>query len=366
MKISPLNTVFTLALSLLGIILFSCDKQSNTNFTVEGKLENLVAPNIYAIKEITQDSLVIDTIEVKQGGEFIYKGKVDYPTLLTLSLGKENKPLTLFLEPEYQVKIKGDITQTDLIEIKGGAVNNDLQNFKDKNNTLFQSKYRILSKNENLDPAELRNVNLQLARNAREYAEQHPAKIASVILLNEYSVNNTPLDQLGKDINALKGPAAGFYLTSALKEYYDKEKTSAVGAKAPSITLKNTKGKSISLDDFKGKSVLLIFDIKDAPLNTSYFDKLKETQKKLKNKVSFISIVIDENNTNPDPKTLEIANALDWTVLFDGKKWSSKEVKKYNVKTVPYMILISPEGNIQERDVALDSLIVQFDKEKTK
>jgi hypothetical protein len=87
---------------------------------------------------------------------------------------------------------------------------------------------------------------------------------------------------------------------------------------------------------------------------------LKDSYKELKDKVSFITIIIDEDEKNPDSKLVETANALDWTVLLDGDKWNSKEVRKYNVKTVPYMILISKEGSIEKRDVVLDSLLVKY------
>jgi len=341
-----------------------CDKKSDTNFSVEGKLENLSVPDIYATREISRDTVLVDTIKVAKNGEFSYKGKIEGSSLISLFCGGETEPVTVFLEPGYNVKIKGDILQPDLIEIKGGVVNDDINDFKIKNAALYQSRFRILSKNENLDPAELKNINLQLARSVREYVERNPTKIASVILMNQYSVHNLSADLLGKDIELLKGPAADFYPSTPLKSYYDRIKVSAIGAVAPMIKLKSTKGKMVSLQDFRGKPVLLIFDLKDAPANTGYFESLKAAQKKLKGKVDFISIVIDENEKSPSAKTVEVANSLDWTVLLDGKKWNSKEVKKYNVTSAPYMILISPEGIIQERDVSLDSLVAKYNNEE--
>ncbi len=366
MKLSALNIFLLLIIGTLGLITTSCGKNKNTNFSVEGKIENLPVTEIYAIKEITSDSLSIDTIQISKDGEFSFKGEVIGPTMASLFCGQNTEPVSFFLEPNYNVKIKGDITQPDLIEIKGGSVNDDIQDFKSKNINLLQSRSRILSKHENLDPAELKNINLQIARNVRDYVERNPAKIASVVLMNEYSINNISAELLGTDIGLLKGSAADFYLTTALRAYYDRIKISAVGAVAPPITLKNTKGKTVSLSDFKGKPVLLVFDLKDAPADTSYFNALKDAQKKLNGKVTFISIVIDENEKSPDPKTVKIANSLNWTVLLDGKKWNSKEVKKYNIRTAPYMLLISPEGIIEERDVSLDSLVVQFSKETKK
>lgn len=363
MKTKIFNIIFISFIGLAGLLVTSCDEQSGANYSIEGKIDNLSVDNIYILEAITNDSLVLDTIKANKKGEFTYKGKIVAPTILSLYIGEGTMPVQILVEPDYNVKVKGDALESDIIEVSGGQINDDINDFKVKNASLLQSKHRILGKNNNLDPAELKNINLQLARNVREYVEENPAKIASVVLMNEYSINNTSAEQLGKDIELLKGAAANFYLTTNLKAYYDKIKVSAVGAVAPAIELKNVNGKLVKLQDFKGKPVLLIFDLKDSPTNTEYFDKLKDTQKKLKDKVKFVSIVIDENDKKTDPKTIEIANSLDWTVLLDGKKWNSKEVKKYNVTSAPYMILISENGLIDERAVSLDSLLIRYDKE---
>lgn len=342
--------------SLLILSVTSCTN-SDVNFTVEGKLENLSVPKIYAVKEITKDSVSIDTITVEKGGKFLYKGKVESQALVSLFVGEGLKPLRFFLEPNYKVSITGNALEGDLVEIRGGRVNNDLADFKKKNANILQSRYRILAKNENLDVSELKNVNYQLARCVRECVESDPAKIAAVILMNDFSINNISVDLLGNDIELLKGEAANFYLTTSLKEYYDRVKISMVGSIAPDITLKSTRGKSVSLKDFRGKPVVLIFDLKSAPSNEAYFNLLKETQKTLKDKVEFVAIVIDEDDKSPDPKIVEIANSLDWTVLLDGRKWNSQAVKKYNVTEAPYMILISKDGVIEDRDVTFEALL---------
>lgn len=363
---SLLNIRFLLIISSFVLFFASCEKKSNTNFKVQGKLENLTVPNLYAVREISGDSVIIDTIEVNKRGEFTYKGIVTEPTLVNLYCGDDKAQITFFLEPGYDVNLKADVSDFGLAELKGGRVNDDLMSFKTENLNLLQTRCRILSKHKNLDPAELKNVNFQLARCVREYVEKHPNKIASVVLMNDYSINNISPELLGNDINSLKGEAENFYLTTSLKNYYDRVRISAVGSVAPDFTLPSSKGKEVSLKDFKGKEVLLIFDVKDAPLNIKYFDELKEIQQKLKDKVAFVAIVIDAEVKSTDPQTLEIANSLDFTVLLDGKKWGSKAVKKYNVTSAPYMILISADGLIQERDVNLKSLLTKYDTQKSK
>lgn len=363
---SLLNIRFLVIISTFVLLFTACDKKSNTNFKVQGKLENLTASKLYAVREISGDSVAIDTIEVSKRGEFSYKGTVTEPTLVNLYCGDDKAQITFFLEPGYDLNIKADASDFGLAELKGGRVNDDIMTFKTENQNLLQTRCRILSKHQNIDPAELKNVNFQLARCVREYVEKNPTKIASVVLMNEYSINNISPELLGNDINLLNGEAADFYLTTSLKNYYDRVRISAVGAVAPDFTLLSSKGKEVSLKDFRGKDVLLIFDVKEGPLNIKYFEELKATQIKIKNKVAFLAIVIDVEGKSPDAQTLQIANSLDWTVLLDGRKWSSKAVKKYNVTSAPYMILVSAEGLILERDVNINSLLTRYESSNNK
>lgn len=354
--------------SILFLVLQSCTKNSDTNFKVEGKLDNLSATQLYAVREISGDSIVIDTIVVNKSGEFTYKGKVEGPTLVDLFCGEGKAHITFFLEPGYSVKLKANVADFGLAELKGGRVNDDLMSFKTENQNLLQARSRILSKQKNLDPAELKNVNFQLARCVREYVGNNPTKMASVVLMDDYSINNVSPELLGNDIELLKGEAADFYLTTALRSFYERVKKSEVGAVAPDFTLKSSKGDDVSLKDFrgKGKDVLLMFDLKSTPQNIKYFEMLKGAQKELKDKVIFLTIVIDVDARYPEPEIVDIANSLDWTILFDGKKWSSNIVKKYHVTSTPYMILVSPEGIIEERDVDMRSLYTRYNiKSKT-
>lgn len=356
--------VYRSLLFILLLVFVSCSKHKDTNFKVEGILENLSTDTIYAVKEFSQDSLVIDTLTIKKNGHFEIDGSVLNPTTISLFYSDSFPPIRFFVDKDYSVKIGGDALSPSLIEIKGGDINDDIQNFKKNNKTLLQARDRAFSKREHFDPTELRNIDIQLAQSVRDYVKSNPTRLASVILMNEFSIGNITPEALGEDIESLKGQASEFYMASSLKDYYQRVRSSMNGAVAPEIKLKNTKGKEVKLSDYRGKAVLLVFDLKESSSNENYFRKLKESQQKLKNKIDFISIVIDEDSETPDPEIVKVANSLDWQVLLDSKKWNSKEIKNYNITSAPYMILISPDGTISERDISLDSLVLRYNIEK--
>ena len=343
------------------LFLLSCKSTDNNNFTVDGKLEGLENHEIYVVKNYSLDSLSVDTIKDIKDGAFRFSGNVENPTLVTLFYTDKYPPLRFVIDKDYSVQIKGNVEDPFNIDIKGGVINDDLNAFRKENKNLLISRFRVLEKNNPVDPAHLKNIDFQLSRVVRDYVAQNPTKLASVILMDEYAKAILAPELLNHDIQQLQGAAADYYLTTSLKNYNDFVMASMVGADAPEIELESTKGKLVKLSDFRDKNVLLIFDLKDAPLNKIYFTKLKEAQNELKKKVEFLAIVVDEDAQNPDKETLSIANSLDWTVLLDSKKWNSKEVIKYNIKTLPYMILVSPEGKILERDISIDSLVINSD-----
>ena len=355
-----------LSLLLTSVLWISCSQDKDHNYTVNGDLNHGFSKEIYVVKELSKDSLTIDTIQIKDNGGFDFKGVVSTPTAVSLFYNDSLPPLHFFLEEGYNVHIKENGQHTSSIEIKGGEINEDLAQFRKKNANILLAKERAYAKKGHLDPAEVKNINFQLGRAVRDYVENNPSKIASVVLMNEYSIGNVSTELLKQDIALLKGKAYDFYQTTILRDYVERVAASEVGVTAPEITLKSTKGKDFKLSDQKGKNILLVFDLKDSPANESYFQGLKDAHKKLKKNVDFVAIVIDEDPNKPDPKVLDIANSLDWTVLLDSQKWNSKEVKKYNVTTAPYMILISPEGKILERDVVLDSLVNSYEPKDIK
>lgn len=353
-----IKTVLTLGFLLL---LTACQKDVVRDFEIEGKLDNVSSSTIYAVKEITPDSLVVDTIAIDKNGVFKYSGNIAKSGVITLYCGEGTCPISVFLEKEYKVNIKGNASHADLVEVKGGVVNNDIFEFKNANKAFLESRLRIISKKENMDPSELKNINIQLAQKVHEFVEKNPANIASVLLMNEYSLDNVAPEILSSDVSLLQDRASQFYENSALKEYFDMRRASGVGALAPAFTLKSTKGKKVSLKDYKGKNVVLIFDMEESAGNKTYIQNIIDTHKKLKNKkVDFLTIVVDADNLKTE--TVKLANSLKWAVLKSSKKWNSPEIKSYNVTTVPYMILVDTAGIIAERDVTLDNLLIKFNK----
>lgn len=352
--------IYLYLITVTFFLFTSCSKNSDTNYKVTGELYGLENQDIYIAKSFSLDSIIVDTISLKDG-KFEFEGMALSPALVNIFYSNMSPPINFAIDKDYSVEIKGEPNSINGIDIKGGKINEDLNDFKQQNKNILISRNKAYQKNERNNLGELKNIDLQLSRSVRDYVAKNPEKIASVILMEKFSKGNLSPELLSADLSLLTGEASDFYLTESLRKYSEKLLASSVGEMAPDIQLKSTNGKTIDLKSYRGKNVLLIFDLKESPSNTTYFQKLKETQKLLKHKVDFLTIIVDENVDTPDTTTLNVAKKLDWTVLLDCQKWNSKAALKYNVMILPYMILISPEGKIQERDVSLDSLKSKFE-----
>lgn len=362
---------FTGLIILFVIILVSCNKKS-TMYEISGKLEN-VTGNYFLMSHESGDSVLIDTIPISAKGEFSFKGVVDTLTEVSLYFNQNTKSTYLLIDKGWNVELEGDALYPDLINIKGGSVNDDITAFKTKNKDLLKTRADILNAAEKKSPdndtlkvkdyvVELKNINFELSNIAANYVKSNPDKIASVMLINTFFKDETSIPRLDENLALLRGKAADFPLTDNLKRFRDKVKLSSVGAVAPNFKLKDLKGKDVQLTDLRGKYVLLSFasttcevcryEKKDAVV---VYNELKKQKKN----IEFITIVKDIEDV---PISKNITDSVKWTVIPVNGGWSAKTFDTYYIREIPYHVLISPTGVILERDFPIFALSKKMDE----
>lgn len=367
-KISAYTRILLL---VIVIITTSCNKNSNL-YEVSGQLDNVSDDYFYMSRE-SGDSIIIDTIPINSKGEFSFKAEIDTLTELSLHFNQNTQSTFILANKGWKIELKGDILYPDLLEVKGGEVNDDLTEFKNKNKALLKSRADILNiaqkgvvDNDSLIVkdyvVELKNINFELSNIAAAYIRTHPDKIASVMLMNTFFKDESSIPRLDENLSLLKGKAVDFYLTTELKNFRDKVKMSAVNTIAPSFSLKDVKGKDVKLADFRGKYTLLMFvattcevcldEKKDA---ITVYNNLKKQKKN----IEFITIVKDIEKT---PISKNITDTIKWPILPVAGGWSAKQFDMYYIREIPYNILISPSGLILERDLPILSVEKKMDE----
>lgn len=353
-------------LFVLLITAFACEKEDSSAYAVKGKLANVTDTVFFAARE-TNDSIYIDTIKIDKKGEFSFKGNVDTLTIISLYF-KDNSASPYFLvDKGWKVEVTGDILMPDLIEVKGGAVNDELTAFKKTNANILKTRKELAKVNnaqdevsdstENKDDTvEMKNLDFDLNNIASDYVKNNPAKISSVIILDNFFKNEESIERLSQGLDLLEGAAYDFPLAIQLREYRDKIKKSAVNAYAPFFSLKDEKDNLVSLSSMRGKYVLISFVSSTCqgckemlPEFIKEYDKMKKDGKNIE-LISFIKDIEERELTTIDLKPVK------WPVIPVFGGWGADIFADYNIKQVPYIILISPEGKILERNVPLYNL----------
>lgn len=359
-----------LLFAISAFTIYSCGGGNPKGFEIKGKLANVEGESFYVSRE-RGDSVVIDTVLIDNDGAFSFAGEVDTLTTLCFYLNQKTKNpsfLYVFVDKGLKVEVKGDAAYPDLIQVTGGDINNDLTAFKKDNEELLKSRIEALNSalsdtlpkdklsSEKSYVMTLKNVNFELSNIAANFVKKNPEKIASVILINNFFKDEAAIPRLDENLDLLKGKALTYPQTEKLRDYSRKVRRSSVGVQAPYFSMKDTKDKAFSLSSLNGKYVLLSFlsttcSVCDDEKSESI--ALYNELTKKKENIGFVSVIKDI-----ETKTIKEAysDSLKWTLLPEYGGWSGKTFELYNVHEIPYNILISPTGEILDRDLPLSKL----------
>ena len=368
-----------LVISILSILFFSCAKKES-RLMISGEITNLENPYFFASFRVL-DSVAVDTIVVDNNGKFTYYQNIDTATMFTFYFNDFYSSTIIFTEKGVKkIKLKGDAILSDLIEVKGGEINNNLSDFKRENENLIKQRTLLMAKTEDETNgfvlsgniisekeqlALINSVNHELAQKVEDFILAHPDRISSVILINEFFKNDENPKTLERVLDYLKGDALDFHLTSKLKKYNQKLMLSSEGAEMPYFQLTDINKKTVQSLDFKDKYLLISF-------LSSNGEKLKENLKILKDEYSqldkknieFLSIYIDSDTF---PIVYNKVDSIPWKIVTAEKSWAADIVDAYNVHHVPFYILINPEGKIITRDIPVSDVrnLINLKKEES-
>lgn len=358
-----------LSLLLFFLVLFSCQKDDN-KLVIEGELSNLTTPYFLASSRVS-DTIRVDTIFVDEKGKFSYTQHVDTSTIFTFYFNDFNSSTIVFSDKGInKIKMKGDARLSDLIEIKGGRINEDLSLFKKENETLLKQRTLLMKKMEfetdsllnsasfsileKEETATLNSINHQLAQNVEEFIISNPDRIASVVLINEFFKNNENPETLNRVLGYIKGDALLFPLTYKLKNYSEKLMLSSEGASMPSFKLKVDNDKYIESSDFENKYLLISFLSSSGDASRENVQILRDTYSSLDTSdISFLSIYIDSDSL---PIKNVLLDSIPWKVIVEDESWGSDIVNSFNINYLPYNILIDSVGKIITRDIPVSDV----------
>lgn len=327
-------------LILIALCLFGCSKNTK-EVSITGEIKGLGTDTLYLYG---MDELR-DTIDIiyTENGKFSTKLTVDTITSAYLLIGNRTE-YPIFLDKGNKIKIKGDMSNPEILEINGNIYNEEF--------TAFQSELDGLAA-----PSEK-----VLEQKAEEFINQHHSSFVSLYLLDKYFVQKDSPDfnKIKKLIGVMTGILQDKLYIEHLNDDITQAEKTEIGKYAPFFSLPNAKGEKItrSSEDFKKKYLLINFwaSWSDSISNRNSNGELKELYKKYKKSkyvgLLGISLDLDKNEWKDAIKR----DTLSWEQVCDFGGFNSEVVKQYSIRQIPTNVLLSPDGKILAKNLKGEAL----------
>lgn len=314
------------------------------------ELETLLQTHTYILKGNIQglkDGVAKLTI-LKQGGEketynarinnnkFVFSGSVDRVCMAIVSLPLKDGDVSFFMGND-EIEITGNKKDLDNVSVKGSESQDDFQHIADKCNR-SKNPMQCLS----------------------EFVLNNPGSIYSPFILSNYLFPYMSDKDKQQAFLSLEGEALTMFQYSLLEQQFSEISSSknTLTEKVTDFTLENDKGQPVSLYGYikTCKYTLISFwaswDNNSRTRNIEYLRFYKACKRA---DFNIISVSLDDSRY-----AWTQAVATDgigrWTNVSDLKKWNSSVVRLYNIKAVPYNILVDREGNIVGKDLTLEEI----------
>jgi peroxiredoxin len=342
---------YLFSMIMIGMFIFTSCKDKSS-FVIEGNVPGLTSNLLYFIT--TSNKITIDTIQAKNG-KFEYTASSDSTIPILIYMEDKSVWITAWAKNEDVIHIEGDVNCPELIGIEGNEINNLLTEFKVKNNESIKARCNLIDEKNAKDDSLINNLDQSLKTEAEEFIRLHPSSIASLVLIQDYLLDEGSQEKIEPYLALIEGEAKEDRLYKKLNAVVERYRKTALGSPAPNFSLISSKNDTLTLESFKDKYLLLTFEASSCPLCEDDYDDLAEIRKKFpKSKLEMLTIALDENKA--EWEKIVKKEKLNWYQVTDTYGLASEMVTLYNIKTIPNNFLINKNGIIFAKNISTDSI----------
>ena len=359
-----------LLLTLPLLILLGCKPKQHGPFIVSGKIEHPTTDKVYLMEVPfgAQQPVMLDSTTLSAHGTFELRAYGKEESLYVV--GIEKGPEVLIINDGNNIKIRLDVNSYKTYTVEGSDASVFLHQFLNQYDSTFSLLKQAfiltdsLSKKDSSNQLstvlaekekQMKNLNALVANSIKTTVSPTVACYISSLAFRTMELIDIKeiTDEIAKKFKDNDGVAK-------LKKIVDAQvaanpKLNLMNKSAPEISVKDTAGNPVSLASFKGKYLLLDFWAswcrpcrEENPNVVAAYNEFKDKN------FTILSISLDSSIANW--KNAIEADGLTWNHASDLKQWDGATVKKYNVESIPFNVLIDPSGKVIATDLRGDAL----------
>ncbi len=368
-----------LVIAALAIGLISSCSQQNSNPTVSGTVLNAEGEQISLIGYIDGKPDTIGTAIPDGTGRFSIPHNAGRVSFFTLQLGSKGAIVLGFDSTESPVVNVDMETAHQSYDVSGSKDSEDIRNLfvnSVRYETLLDSTMKDMRYYTNTGDAAKRT---EASAHYNKLREEYKAFLTGMIDENPGSLANfSALQRMDpkqdfsyfiKVRDALEPRMAGnaFFdqlanSVASLETEMKLEAALAPGVEAPEISLPSPTGEEIALSSLRGNYVLIDFWASWCkPCRMENPNVVRMYNKYADANFEIYSVSLDRDQQKW-VQAIE-QDKLDWAHVSDLKFWNSAAAKLYGVKSIPFTLLIDPDGKIIQtklRGRALESKLTEI------
>lgn len=345
--------------------------QKNAITKIKGKINNNIYTTVFLL-EYDKKIVKIDSALISKNGDFTIKTNLQQTAVYQLKLN-DTTILMLVLKPGESVSINAD--SKNLIEslnIKGSPdskliydTQKEIQYFLTKTdslNNIYIANKDKSNINEILPGLQAEYNKLILAQSdlIKKVITNNIHSLACLFFIDKLDFTNDFETYCKLDSVLYNDYPNNVFVIEIHNKIQDAIKLS-IGHIAPEINLPDTSGNLVALSSLRGKIVLIDFWASWCGPCKQEIPNVKKIYSKYKSKgfeIYGVSLDKYENSWIGYIKK----DSLNWVQVSDLKYWKSEAAALYEVKGIPYTVLIDKEGKIIAKGLRGDALEAKLDE----
>jgi len=363
-----------IVLSVLVIsLLASCKDKESKSFTVSGVLHNAPSKVVYIEEsDITTGKKTLkDSSAIAADGKFSISLDAPQNAVYNLLLQNEVSQFVTLVNDASKIDVNADFTKrTDFYDVTGSKASKSIQEYlakisgmqRDRFNIYFQVDSIKRNNGDSTLAANLNKQEKQISNEEKTYTQQtvQQATNSSLALFILSTYQGMARDPNFR-VNGFTDTEVVALLTDMLNKFPERTdiagirnsvastipKTLWVGKTAPEISLPDTDGRTVKLSSFRGKYVLVDFWAswcgpcrRENPNVVQAFNQFKNKN------FTILGVSLDRPGQKEDWIKAIKEDNLTWTHISDLKFWQSEVVPVYQVGSIPFNVLVDPDGKI--------------------